>query len=97
MSIVERYQEPIRSAFRIINIEIPSIDQECALQYAVKSVNDSFGPEGLLPTLLVYGALPRLRLESYKPAPTMSQRAQLYPKQVHYHARISHSNKYEAH
>lgn len=41
----------------------------------VKSVNDSIGPDGLVPTLLVYGALPRLGFPTDRPTPPTFQRA----------------------
>lgn len=41
----------------------------------IKSVNDSFGPDGLVPTLAVYGALPRLGLPSDPPTPSTFQHA----------------------
>lgn len=37
---------------------------------AVKAVNDSAGPEGLVPTLLFFGALPRLGLPNDCPTPS---------------------------
>lgn len=75
MSFVERYHVPVRRAYNIINAEAPDTDPEQALQMAVKSVNDSAGPDGLVPTLLVYGALPRLGLPSDPPTPSSFKRA----------------------
>lgn len=75
MTYVERYHDPLRRAYKIIKAELPSSDPEEALQYAVKSLNDSVGPDGLVPTLLVYGALPRLGLPTDKPAPGTMERA----------------------
>ncbi|KAI1007173.1 hypothetical protein K3495_g1048 [Podosphaera aphanis] len=43
------------------------------LQMAIKAINDSAGPNGLVPTLLVFGAYPRLT-NSDPPAPTITQR-----------------------
>ena len=41
---------------------------------AVKAVNDTAGPDGLVPTLLVYGAYPRMsKLDP--PAPSVTDRA----------------------
>lgn len=74
MNYVERYHEPLRRAFKIIKQEAPDLDPDAALQCAVKSVNDSAGPDGLVPTLLVYGALPRLGLPTDKPTSSMLQR-----------------------
>ena len=44
------------------------------LQMAFKAVNDTAGPDGLVPTLLVYGALPRM-VEYDTPSPTAAQRS----------------------
>jgi hypothetical protein len=41
---------------------------------AVKAVNDTAGPDGLVPTLLVFGAYPRMSTLD-PPAPTITQRA----------------------
>uniref|UniRef100_A0A093V6J0 Transposon Ty1-NL2 Gag-Pol polyprotein n=1 Tax=Talaromyces marneffei PM1 TaxID=1077442 RepID=A0A093V6J0_TALMA len=54
--------------------ELPDISTEAALQMAVKAVNDTAGPDGLVPTLLVFGAYPRMT-EYDPPAPTITQRA----------------------
>lgn len=75
MSTVERYHTPVRRAFKIIREEAPQMSAKAALQTAVKAVNDSVGPDGLVPTLLVYGALPRLGVPGEKPTPTTLQRA----------------------
>jgi hypothetical protein len=50
-----------------------------ALQIAFKAINDSAGPDGLVPTLLVYGALPRLT-ELSLPALTVIQRTNMIRK-----------------
>ena len=41
---------------------------------AVKALNDSTGPNGLVPTLLVFGAFPRMS-DSDVPAPSIQQHA----------------------
>ena len=60
IGIVERYHGPIRRAYLIITTEIQGIDKDMALQMAFKAINDTAGPDGLVPTLLVYGTLPRM-------------------------------------
>src|SRR3981189_1291086 len=59
---VERYHLPLRRSYEIIRDELDSeqIDKEINLQMAVKAVNDSAGPDGIVPTLLVFGAYPRI-------------------------------------
>ena len=74
MSHVERYHAPLRAAYEKIRDSLPKseTDADC-LQMAIKSVNDTIGPEGLCPTLLVYGAIPRPPRRT--PAETQIQRA----------------------
>jgi hypothetical protein len=45
-----------------------------ALQMAFKAINDTAGPDRLVPTLLVFGAYPRM-VESDAPSTTVTQRA----------------------
>jgi transposase InsO family protein len=71
---VERYHTLVKRAYEIIIVELPDLDKDMALQMAFKAVNDSAGPDGLIPTLLVYGAYPRMS-EFDAPAPTVTQRA----------------------
>jgi hypothetical protein len=73
IGMVERYHGPIRRAYQIIISEIPELDKDMALQMAFKAINDSAGPDGLVPTLLVFGAYPRM-IESDAPSPTVAQR-----------------------
>ena len=44
--------------YKIISLELKGISEELTLQMAVKAVNDSTGPDGLIPMLLVFGAYP---------------------------------------
>jgi hypothetical protein len=74
IGIVERYHGLVRRAYLIIVAEIKGISKEIALQIAFKALNDTAGISGIVPTLLVYSALPRLS-EYDAPAPTISQRS----------------------
>ena len=49
------------------------------LQMAVKAVNDTAGPNGLVPTLLVFGAYPQM-VEMDPPAPNMIDRTKAVKK-----------------
>lgn len=75
MTYVERYHTPLERSYAIIRKELPDISDEEVLQYAIKSLNESVGPDVLVPTLLVYGALPKLGFPSDKPAPDVHPRA----------------------
>ncbi|EED15826.1 conserved hypothetical protein [Talaromyces stipitatus ATCC 10500] len=62
---VERYHTPLRRAYNIILSELgASVDKEIILQMAVKAVNDTVGPDGLVLTVLVFGAYPRMTYNS---------------------------------
>jgi hypothetical protein len=52
-----------------------------ALQIAFKAINDTAGPDGIVPTLLVYSALPRLS-EYDPPSPTIAQRSNALRKAI---------------
>jgi hypothetical protein len=77
IGLVERYHIPLRRSYEIIRDELKDehIDKEMILQMAVKAVNDSAGPNGLVPTLLVFGAYPRLT-EMDPPSPSVTKRAE---------------------
>jgi len=55
---VEQYHMPLCCAYKIISSELKGANKELILQMAVKAVNNSAGPDGLIPTLLVFGAYP---------------------------------------
>ncbi len=54
--IVERYYGPLCYIYYIIIAELPDISKDIALQIAFKAINNSAGPNSLIPTLLVFGA-----------------------------------------
>jgi hypothetical protein len=68
VGLVERYHTPLRRAWEIIRDELKDepINKETILQMAVKAINDSAGPDGIVPTLLVLahtrGSLIRIHL-----------------------------------
>jgi hypothetical protein len=74
VGLVERAHATLRRAYQVIRDELDSLLKELCLQMAVKAVNDSVSPDGLVPTLLVFGAFPRMT-DLDDPAPTISQRA----------------------
>jgi hypothetical protein len=73
MTHVERYHGPLRAAFEKLCTSLQSESKEDLLQLAVSCVNNTTGPEGLCPTLCVFGALPRPA--RVIPAPTQLLRA----------------------
>jgi hypothetical protein len=76
IGIVERYHAMLRRAYEVIMNDSKEleINNEWGLQIAVKAVNDTAGPDGLILTLLVYGAYPRMTRND-APTPTIAKRA----------------------
>ena len=73
---VERYHGPLRRAYEILHAEVGRFTSDDAvLQMAVKAVNDTAGPDGLVPTLLVFGAYPRMTTDS-PPSPSTLKRVE---------------------
>ena len=55
---VEWYYMPLYHIYKIISSELKGVSEELTLQMAVKAINDSTGPDRLVPILLVFGAYP---------------------------------------
>src|SRR6266567_8802243 len=68
VGMVERYYGPLCYIYHIIIAELLDISKDMALQMAFKAINDSVGPDGLIPTLLVFRAYLRM-VESDAPNP----------------------------
>jgi hypothetical protein len=62
ISKVERYHAPLRRLYKIFKSELQGekLNKETILQIAVKAVNNTAGLNRLVPTLLVFGAYPRI-------------------------------------
>jgi len=68
--MVERYYSPLYYIYHIIITELPDINKDIALQIAFKAINNSIGPNSLIPTLLVFKAYLHI-VESDAPNPTV--------------------------
>lgn len=75
----KRYQEPPRSTYLKIVIAQPTTDKHLALSLAVKAMSEALGPEGLLPSALVFGEFAPFctRSEVRKERPTSAQPAEV--------------------
>ncbi|EED20820.1 conserved hypothetical protein [Talaromyces stipitatus ATCC 10500] len=71
---IEHYHAVLYRSYEIISEEVPELAPELALQMAVKAVNDTTGPDGYVPTLLIFRAYPRM-MEYSPPTPMVAQRA----------------------
>lgn len=84
MKAVERYQGPSCGAFQAIDKSAPVKPMKIAdvmyrydiiLEMACKSVKDTIGPDGLVPTFIVYGAMHLHGFAAESPNPTNLERA----------------------
>jgi hypothetical protein len=79
---IERYHGPLKRAFEVISADLGNaITPDHVLQIAVKAVNDTAGPDGLVPTLLMFETYPRL-LPSSPPSPSFTVRADAVRKAI---------------
>lgn len=60
LALGKRYHAPLRQLFNKVRHAEPSIAPDMALRIAHKYLNETMGPNMLVPTLLVYGMLPRM-------------------------------------
>ena len=54
----------LRRVYKIISLELKDVSEELTLQIAIKAINDSASLDRLVPTLLVFGAYPRITNDS---------------------------------
>ncbi len=59
MELEKKYHAPLRRIYNKIVHDEPRIDRTLALRLAQKAMNDTMGPNGLVPSLLVFGMVPR--------------------------------------
>jgi hypothetical protein len=81
VGLVERAHPALQRAYQIITNECKDIHKELALQMAIKAVNNTTGPNRLVPTLLVYRAYPRIS-NLDPPAPSVTDQAAIIRKAI---------------
>ena len=62
LGLCERYHAPIRRIFNKLKIDFPSMGKKQCLSLATHAVNNTAGPDGLTPTVLLFGTTPRIPL-----------------------------------
>ena len=62
LGVGEKYHDFLRTIFCKVTATYRYLDKNFALTLSVKAMNDTAGPDGLVPTLLVFGAMPRIPL-----------------------------------
>ncbi len=78
LGIGERYHKPLRDTYRKLKLDYPSMQRQLLLALSVKAMNDTLGPEGTVPSALVFGEFPSLRSLSgpVVPRPSLAERAE---------------------
>lgn len=59
LGLCERYHGPLRRLFRKVHHDNPNYCPRILLRIALKAMNDTMGENGLVPSYLVFGILPR--------------------------------------
>ena len=79
LGIGERYHKPLRDTYRKMRVDFPSMPKPTLLAIAVKAINDTLGPEGIVPSALVFGEFPSIRnfLGPKVPRATLAERAEV--------------------
>ena len=70
----ESYHAYLRRLYNKVHRDYPRLSDHLTLAIAVKAINDTTGPKGLCPTLLVFGVLPQLPSPSRRTHPTQLER-----------------------
>lgn len=60
LGVGERYHSYLRRVYNKVRADTPILSKNISLALAVQATNDTAGPTGLVPTLLVFGISPRL-------------------------------------
>ena len=79
--MVKHYYSPLCCIYHIIIAELLDINKDMALQMAFKVINDSAGPNSLIPTLLVFRAYPCI-VKSDAPNPIVVKQAAALKKAI---------------
>jgi len=61
------YHQPLRNTYRKLLRDNPNEKPELLLQFAVKGMNGTLGPEEIVPSLLVFGEYPTAFTTSENP------------------------------
>ena len=73
LGVGERYHARLRRFYRKVKLEFPQLSKDIILRLAVKAMNDTMGENGLVPSLLVFGIIPRFPIINSE-LPTQKER-----------------------
>lgn len=58
IGIVERYHAPLSRIYSTVRSSYSRLSNNMILRFLLNATNDTMGPEGLVPLLLVFGVVP---------------------------------------
>jgi len=73
LGVGERLHAPLRRIYKKVSTEYPQVAPDIRLKLATKAMNDTMGEDGLVPSLLVFGIIPRFPIISTN-LPTQQER-----------------------
>jgi len=77
IGLCERYHPIIRRVYRKVRSDHPTLAPDLILSIAVHAVNSTVGPDGITPSLLVFGTVPKLPIAHLETiSPTQKERFQ---------------------
>eukprot|EP00173_Palmaria_palmata_P003495 Plantae.Rhodophyta-Palmaria_palmata.ctg3674.p2 GENE.Plantae.Rhodophyta-Palmaria_palmata.ctg3674~~Plantae.Rhodophyta-Palmaria_palmata.ctg3674.p2 ORF type:complete len:129 (+),score=16.98 Plantae.Rhodophyta-Palmaria_palmata.ctg3674:1127-1513(+) len=65
IGVGERYHGVVRRVYNRVAADHSNLESDLILAASVKAINDSAGVDGLVPTLLVFGEMPKLPLPGF--------------------------------
>ena len=81
--IGERYHAPMRKTYRKLKVEFPQMNKHLLLSMSVRAGNGTLGPDGIVPSVLVFGEFPTVISirGAQVPRPTLTERRKLHSEQ----------------
>lgn len=73
----ERYHTPLRRVYSSGIKSYPKLGEKSVLRLLIKAMNDTMGPEGLVPLQLIFGVIPSLPVINKLPSVHRDQMAAL--------------------
>jgi hypothetical protein len=70
---IKRYHTFLRQAYKIIYNELRDTSTKTSLQITIKTINNSAGPDGIIPTFFVFSIYPRI-IENSVPSLIITKR-----------------------
>ena len=89
LGVGERYHSCLRQIYRKVRQAKPTIAPQNALTLAIKAMNDTAGPHGLVLTLLIFGVMPKIPVVPTQLPEQISRMAALHSAQKEMFASIA--------